>query len=167
MEGWYTLPMRPLILIIGLLLILFAFGSFYISGVIERNSNAALIISGIDTRKLEEHILSYYRTNITLDENSLREPSSYEIDMKYTRVNTDDKRDIIAVVRSDETCGSGGCIMTIFLQNEVKEFEPIDFRYAVGSIAVEDTITRGMHDLMVNGSRDTKLIWNDHSYVLE
>ena len=159
--------MRPLMLVFGLLLILYALGSYYLGSILEHGSGAALAITGIDKGELEERILSYYRSEINKDENALRKPGSYELEMQYTMVNTDTRRDIIAVVRSDETCGSGGCVMTIFIQNELKAFEPIDFRYAVVSIDVEDTITRGMHDLMINGSKDTRLIWNDISYVLE
>jgi hypothetical protein len=138
-------------------------GSFGIVGNFQ-NGNMALLMDGITESELHEKILSHYKATV-LD--GVSEFYADKIDTTVTDLNEDGEKDVIAIVESGTTCGSGGCIASIFIKNELGELTAIPFTYAVKNIEVLDTITKGMHDLRINHDETSKMIWDGTTYVLE
>lgn len=76
------------------------------------------------------------------------------------RLNGD--KDVIATVESRTTCGSTGCIASIFLTDDSGELTPIPFSYALTEIEILDSVTQGMHDLRINGMYRIKWFGTEH-----
>lgn len=149
---------------------LLVFGIYYMTtgglGIISdfKNGNTALLIRGLTESELNDKILNHYKTVVLENESNFIADS---VNTTVTDLNDDGKKDVIAVVESGMTCGSGGCIASIFLENESGELTAIPFSYAVKHIEVLGTLTRGMHDLRVNNDMSHKMIWDGTTYVLE
>ncbi len=149
---------------------LLIFGVYYAfiggRGIIEnfQGGNAALAIRGMTATELNDRIIDHYKevvlggvSNFTAD----------AIDTTVTDLNDDGKKDVIAIVESGLTCGSGGCMASIFVENELGELTAIPFTYAVKRIEVLQSLTRGMHDLRVNEDENHRMVWDGKTYVLE
>jgi hypothetical protein len=159
--------MRFLLLFAVFMVLMYSFGSSFVERSITDGSIAALLITGINKVELEQTIVDHYRSNILKDSSALNNRDDYELQLTYTNINQDDTRDVVARLESDATCGGGGCITTIFLQNDMRQFEPISFEYAAHSIDILDSITLGMHDLRINDDPRSRMTWNGRQYVLE
>lgn len=154
------------LLVIGFLL----YGAYFattsendlISGL--KNGSVALLIRGITSSELNERILDHYKKNVLKDDSVF---TADAINTTMTDLNNDGKKDVIAIVESALTCGTGGCIASIFLENDLGELSAIPFAYAVRDIEVLESMTQGMHDLRVNKDSTSKLVWNGSTYVLE
>jgi hypothetical protein len=120
-------------------------------------------MSGISQNDLNETIRTHYNATITEGE-GLSEDTPLNI--QFAHINTDKLIDIIAVPEHESTCGSGGCVASIFVQNENKEFENIPFGYAVKEISVSVNITNGMRDLIINEGSENRMIWDSARYLL-
>lgn len=85
-----------------------------------------------------------------------------------TRVdfNGDGEDDTLLQFTSDEKCGTAGCIHEICVSKNASLQEHIPFGYAAKSIAVDDTMTNGMKDLIVNKDLNLKLSWDGSTYTL-
>jgi hypothetical protein len=148
---------------------LLIFGIYYIikggTGIIGDlgNSGAALVLQGITNEELHRTILEHYKTAVV----KTTELYADDIDTTIVDLNDDGKKDVIATVESDMTCGGGGCIASIFIVNDIGELALIPFSYAVKDIEVLDSITRGMHDLRINHDETSKMVWDGVTYVLE
>jgi hypothetical protein len=129
-----------------------------------QNGNVALLIQGITENELNKIILDYYRTEIT---NGATELSAQMIQTTLGDLNDDGKEDVIATLESGTTCGSGGCIASIFITDEFGELKAVPFSYAIKEIEILESVTKGMHDLRVNGDEANRMIWNDTTYELE
>lgn len=149
---------------------LLVLGIYYIvkggTGIIGnlQNSNVALLVTGVTESELHEKILSHYKTVVLGSTNEL---TGSTIDTTVTDLNEDGKKDVIAIVESAQTCGSGGCIASIFMENGLGELSAIPFTFAVKNIEVLSTITKGMHDLRINNDATSKMVWDGTTYVLE
>ncbi len=145
------------------------FGIYYVikgsTGIIGdiQDGNAAMALQGISESELHEKILTHYKDTVV----KTTELYADVIDTTVTDLNDDGKEDVIAIVESGVTCGSGGCIASIFIENEAGELTPIPFSYAVKDIEVLDSVTRGMHDLRINHDETSRMIWDGTTYVLE
>jgi hypothetical protein len=148
---------------------LIVFGIYYVTkgslGIIgdlspEGTANA---LKGVRGSALQELILTHYK-NVVLKTTELTVDA---IETTVTDLNDDGRDDVIAVVESGMTCGTGGCIASIFIENDEGELTPISFAYAVKSIEVLGSITKGMHDLRINGDMNSKMIWDGTTYVHE
>lgn len=147
-------------------MLLFFLGQSFLLSFFGSGSNLALLVSGIDKHSAEETVLAYYRSTILENKDVLQDPTTYAVHLTFTDINVDGQDDIVATIDSKDTCGSGGCITTIFLQNESRQFEALNFMYATKTIKVLDGITRGMHDIELNGDKSNRLSWDGNSYSL-
>jgi hypothetical protein len=149
---------------------LMVFGIYYMLkgsfGIVDdiQGGKLALLMSGITESELHEKIISHYKATV-LD--GVTELYANAIETTVTDLNEDGKKDVIAIVESGATCGSGGCIASIFIENDLGELTAIPFAYAVKSIQVLDTMTLGMHDIRINDDEASKMIWDGTTYVLE
>ncbi len=149
---------------------LLVFGAYYMLkgsfGIVDdfQNGNMALLMSGITRSELHEKILTHYKSTVL---GGVSELTADAIDTTVTDLNEDGKKDVIAIVESGTTCGSGGCIASIFIENEFGELTAIPFTYAVKNIEVLSTITKGMHDLRINHDETSKMTWDGTTYILE
>jgi len=159
--------MRTLLFIAILLVLIYSFGGGYVERAINDGSFAALLTLGVNKVELEHTIIEHYRSTILKDSESLRSTNDYTLELTYTNINQDNSRDVIARLESLATCGGGGCITTIYVQNDMREFEPISFEYAAHSIEVLGSLTQGMHDLRINGDPQSRMAWDGRKYVLE
>jgi hypothetical protein len=140
----------------------FTGGRGMLSGL--ENGNAALVIRGLTPAELESRIIEHYE-NVVLS--GARELSFSTIDTTVIDLNDDGKKDVIAIMQSDSTCGTGGCIASIFIEDEFGELTAIPFAYAVKSVEVLQSLTRGMHDLRINEDERRKMVWDGTTYVPE
>ncbi len=149
---------------------LFVFGFYYITqgsiGIFNdfKNGNAALALGGVSEEELFTTLREHYGATLQKTLEALNESN---VDTIVSDLNDDGKSDIIASVDSSDTCGTGGCITSIFLQNELGELTAIPFAYAVKHIEVLSSVTRGMHDLRINDDETSRMIWDGVTYVAE
>jgi hypothetical protein len=152
--------------VIGLII----FGIYYMgvggAGIFKdiQNGNAAQVIRGFTQDELNTRILNHYKEAVL---GGVSEFTPDAIDTTITDLNDDGKKDVIAVTESPLTCGGGGCIASIFLENEFGELVALPFSYAVKNIEVLASLTNGMHDLEVNSEQSQRMVWNGSTYVLE
>lgn len=145
-------------------------GALYFSasglGVLSdlKNGNAALLMSGITASELNTRILQHYKETVL---NGVNEFTADSIDTTITDLNDDGDKDVIAIVESGMTCGTGGCIASIFIKNDLGELTAIPFAYAVKRIEVLESLTRGMHDLRVNNDETYRMVWDGTTYAPE
>ena len=145
--------------------IVYAFGSTLVRDVLRNDSRAALILAGIHEQDVEATIRAYYTSAIIQD--AAHDTTQGTLTLDYTDLNEDGRIDVIAILDSEATCGSGGCIATIHLQDDAREFKPLEFRYAVKKIEALESITDGMHDIRINDDSENRMVWNGAQYTLE
>lgn len=130
-------------------------------------SGLALVATGMRESELKEFIREYYRTEILENPTALTDGKD-EISIRYLDVDTNGSKDLVVTVDSKPTCGSGGCITTIFLTNDMREPTPVrTFKYATRELEVLESITMGMHDLELNGSKKNRMTWDGTQYIPE
>jgi len=156
--------MRRLLITIILVGVVYVLGTLVVKQIQIYTHDASLIMSGANSRELQSIILDYFNTAILHNGQTLDPDTVITTRIEY--INTDSRKDIIATIDSPATCGSGGCIATIFLQNDSGAFLPINFAYAVKQIEVENSITNQMHDLIINGNKETPMKWDGEQYTL-
>lgn len=125
---------------------------------------AASVIDGLSSEELREQVLAYYKSDIVKGTVDFYVKNLETI---ISDINDDGKKDVIAIVDSDATCGSGGCIASIFLEDESGTLHAIPFSVAVKHIEVLTSSTNGMHDLRINHDETTRMIWDGQTYILE
>lgn len=113
--------------------------------------------------ELEEEIVAYYRNILSLDEKTIG-VGEYEIRSTYVDINNDKKKDLLVILDSRFSCGTGGCIATLFMQNSDKKFEPIPFSYTATTIEPLESFTNQMRDLEIDHDKNKILIWNGSHY---
>ncbi len=155
--------MKQIFVIITLIVIIYFVGSAVITKVGIFTNNASLVISGFSKKEIQQSIVNYYNSEIL---GSKKISNDAEFDIRVTDIRADTKPDIVTIAKDDLLCGSGGCVVAIFIQNENREFTPIKFGYAVKEIEVMGNITNGMHDLKINKDSKSILIWNGDEYTL-
>ncbi len=149
---------------------LIVFGIYYMSvggvGIFKnfQTGNAAEVIRGFTQDELNARILTHYKEVVL---GGVTEFTPDAINTTITDLNDDGNKDVIAVTESPLTCGGGGCIASIFLEDEYGELVALPFAYAVKRIEVLGSLTKGMHDLQVNGDANQRMVWNGSAYVLE
>jgi len=158
--------MKRVFLIIAFLLCIYFISTSLVDWLAGTNANVALVVSGVNQNSLKETIREYFRTSILNNDTVLRDGNDV-IDIKYFDLNQDGLRDVVATVHAPETCGSGGCMASIFLQNSSKEFVPTSFMYVVKDIEILNTVTNGMRDLRFNGTKEYRMAWDGEGYQLE
>lgn len=156
--------MKRLILALGLLAVTWFIGTFVVTELKAYINNASLIMSGISSNTIQTIVREHINADILGDGVTLNDTAQIHIQTAY--INDDSNKDIIATTESAETCGTGGCITTIYLQNEINEFVPISFAYAVKEILVENSMTNHMHDLRINNNNENIMVWNGDAYTL-
>lgn len=94
--------------------------------------------------------------------------SEEENKFKLTQViiNSDFKDDAILQYTKEPQCGNAGCVYELCISNADGTYTHTPFGYAGHSIAVKNTITEGMHDLMLNNDKNASMVWDGSTYVL-
>lgn len=152
------------IVIVGILIaIIYMAGNAVKTEIKEYISNASLIMSGVDKEKLRQIIIAHYNDTILKNKTPISENTEIAIETAY--INTDSLLDVIAKIDTAQTCGSGGCIRTLYIQNQENNFYPLSFSYAVKEIKFENSITNGMHDMTINGNEKNQLRWDGSAYT--
>jgi hypothetical protein len=121
-------------------------------------------MSGINPVKITSLIKEHVNSEILNNEQQLSDETVINIQSAY--INEDGLRDVVATIQSDDTCGSGGCLTTIYVQDEILGFKPINFAFAVKEIKVKPSITNHMHDISINGNTEDFMSWDGNQYVL-
>ena len=157
--------MKRIIIALILVGIIYVLVQIVFSDIKTFSNGASALMSGVHKNEVETIIRKYYNTHVLTDGKMLS--SDAKILLTPTYLNTDHTTDIVARVESNDTCGGGGCITTLFLHNDdTGEFEPIEFTYAVKEIAVLESVTNGMHDIKINNDAQMTLIWDGNRYSM-
>lgn len=156
--------MKRLILILGLIGAIYFLGTIVFGEVKNYIGNATLILSGLNHENVRATIITHYNEHILSGSDTLDADTEVSIETAY--INNDSRKDIIASIKSPHTCGTGGCVTTIFLQTDTQEIEPIQFKFAIKELHVKDSITNHMHDLEINGDGSSFMSWNGEQYVI-
>ena len=91
-------------------------------------------------------------------------PEDTKFVLTPVHLNNDHELDVIARIESTATCGSGGCVTTLFVRTEDGLLEAIPFSYAIKQIEVLESVTQGMHDIRLNESIGSTMIWDGTQY---
>ena len=152
------------IIIAGILIaIIYMAGNLVKTEITQYINNASLLMSNIDTEELQKTIIAHYNDTILKGKTPI--PENTEIAIETTYINTDSLLDVIARIDNTQTCGSGGCIRTLYIQNQENNFYPISFSYAVKEIKFENSVTNGMHDITINGNKNNQMHWDGSTYT--
>jgi hypothetical protein len=81
-------------------------------------------------------------------------------------LNDDQSQDALVKYKSEEACGSAGCVFELCVSSKTGTYEHIPFGFAAQEIQVSETKTHGMKDLILNADRSLKMSWDGQSYVL-
>jgi hypothetical protein len=158
------LTTRWLALTLGLILLIYLLSINIYHQVRDDGMAAALIMSGIDPSTVHKEILDHYKSVLPEKDWDNLQEKDINLQTTFTDINNDSLKDLLVVFKSPLTCGSGGCLSTIFLQNDKKEFEPLNAMYAVKSIKPLGIYTMDMQDLEVNDNSLNRLVWNGTTY---
>lgn len=145
----------------ALIAIIYVVGTLLVDTISDFTNNASLIVSGINRTEIKNKIREYVNDG-TIDTSIILEDA--DIQIKRTHINSDTDEDIIATIETKQTCGTGGCMTVILLNDGTNHFTLIPFKYTVKSIDAESNITNGMHDLGINDNHDTRMIWDGEQY---
>lgn len=92
--------------------------------------------------------------------------SKAHFSISKAHINIDDIEDAVLLYTDDAHCGSGGC-QAEFCISEADTFVHVPFGFAAHSIEIQETITNQMHDVLIKGNSNSKMIWDGSSYILE
>jgi len=146
------------LLTIALLLALIYVTSFVLRDEIYRTINGAVVfLSG--SNEIKEFAINHYNALHATEPIALDTP----VTIHYEYIDSDKIKDILAIYSSEQTCGEGGCMTSIFLASGEK-YEAIPFELGVNTYEILPEITNNMHDMRVN---KVKLVWNGTSYVIQ
>lgn len=146
------------VLLLGALYVLFTMNHKEIVRFIQ---DASLIQSGGNEDTIKATIVSHYNENVLLEHITDMSSATYT----FANIDTDSRKDIIAHIDTPAACGTGGCITTLFIQNDDRGFTPINFEFALKDIEVLSGVTYGMHDLKINDT--TVMKWDGEKYQLD
>lgn len=154
--------MRRMLLTLILIGVVYVLGQMVVSGITTYTQGASLILSGISSDAIHDVVRTYYNEHISI--NDTRLPEDVKFVLTPVHLNNDRNLDVIARIESPTTCGGGGCITTLFVRTEDNLLEAIPFSYAVKDIEVLESVTQGMHDIRLNKSIDSTMIWDGNQY---
>lgn len=146
------------VILLGALYVLFTMNHKEIVRFIQ---HASLIQSGGNEDAIKATIVSHYNENVLIEQ--IADTSS--VTYTFANIDTDSRKDIIAHIDTPTACGTGGCITTLFIQNDDRGFTPINFEFALKDIEVLSGVTYGMHDLKINDT--TVMKWDGEKYQLD
>lgn len=154
--------MKRLLIALVLIGVLYILGQMVVSGIKTYTQGASLVLSGLSAKDIQSTVREYYNKKVLSDGKILSDDTDIQITPAY--VNNDRELDIIARIESTDTCGGGGCLTTLFIQNE-GTLEPVSFTYAVKEIQVLESITNQMHDIRINNDKDKVFVWSGEQYL--
>ncbi len=153
--------MKRLIIAIILMLVIYVLGTQVADQIKIYIQHASLMLAGVDSERTRDAVRTHFNAVV----GGTPIPEDAHISIKPVAINLDDTTDIIATIESPRTCGSGGCLTAIFLQNANKEFRPTSFAYTLKDIEVQSGVTSGMHDLMINEDPQNLMRWDGAQYT--
>jgi len=117
--------------------------------------NLATVITGVP-KIVDECIASLSESN---------EGSTTDYEIIKTRLNSGSEKDYVLKGKTDDLCGSAGCIHQLCInQNNTGQIVP--FAYAAETLIVKNTITSGMHDIQLQGKSTSNLQWDGARYII-
>ena len=155
--------MKKVIIIIVLFGALYVLSQMIFSDVKNFAQNATVIVSGMNKNEIDAVVRTYYNQHILESNKTL--PEDARIVVTPAHITSDDTLDIVVRVESEYTCGSGGCITTLFSMDS-GSLVALPFEYAVKDIIIMESVTNHMHDIRANGNSDTILMWDGNRYSL-
>lgn len=121
---------------------------------ISKLAQYASVITSFENRELSECIATF----------STEAATTFSIQRED--INSDNIPD--AVIRhTDETsCGNAGCVHELCISDR-SAFTHVPFSYAAHDLSVKETLTNGMHDIVLNNDDEQLyMTWDGISYVL-
>ncbi|MCF7815689.1 MAG: hypothetical protein K9M10_01335 [Candidatus Pacebacteria bacterium] len=156
--------MKRLLLTTILIGVIYILGTLVFTEIRTFVDDASLTMSGVNLTSARTAILKNYNESILPENELLSDDAAFKINPVY--INTDKRIDLVASVNSEATCGTGGCIVTLYIQNDEREYIPLNFAYTVKELSVKNSITNEMHDLEINNDDSMILKWNGEEYSL-
>lgn len=153
--------MKRVLIIIVLIGVIYVLGQMIFSDIRKYTQNATVIVSGMHKDEIDAEVRTYYNQHILESNKTL--PEDARIIVTPAHITGDDTLDIVVRVESPYTCGSGGCITTLFTMDS-GSLVALPFEYAVKEITIMESVTNHMHDIKVNGDSDTILTWDGNRY---
>jgi hypothetical protein len=153
--------MKRVLITIILIGIIYVLGQMIFSGMNTFMSDASIIMSGISQNEIETVVREHYNVHILDEDVALSEDANIIATPAY--IDNDKTLDIVVRVESEATCGTGGCITTLF-KRAGKSLIALPFEYAVKEIAVMESVTNHMHDIKINNN--TVLTWDGNRYSM-
>lgn len=95
---------------------------------------------------------------------SEEKPSAFSI--TPVAVNQDGIDDALIQYKEGSQCGNAGCMFEMCVSKNPQTFVHVPFGFAAHSIVMKETITDGMHDLMLNGQSSLTMKWDGNAYAL-
>lgn len=157
--------MKRIIIVIILIGVIYILGQITFDQVQIYLNKASLILSSINVQKIEAAVISKYSESDFTNGAELTH-SELKVEIINEYINEDDIKDLVVVIKSPSTCGSGGCLTTIYLLNEQNELKPINFEFVVKSIKVQPSMTNNMHDILINDDVENIMTWDGFRYTL-
>jgi Na+-translocating ferredoxin:NAD+ oxidoreductase RnfG subunit len=154
--------MKRLLLTLILIGIIYVLGQMVVSGIKTYTQGASLVLSGMTKDAIHDVVRAHYNEHILT--NGTTVPDDAVFVLTPIHLNTDRDLDIIARVESPATCGGGGCITTLFVRTEDGLLESVSFAYAVKELEVLESVTNEMHDIRLNGSMESTMVWDGKQY---
>jgi|GEM_PF-2132942 len=132
-------------------LLLLATSATYFSG-----SNANTATAWLWQNDASDHCIALLTQND-------RQAGEYTV--QKARINTDDTTDYILKGRSDNLCGSAGCIYELCIYTDTG-MEILPFGYAAEAIELKGTATQSMYDIQLIGKSSASFQWTGDKYTL-
>jgi len=152
--------MKKLFIILILGVVIYILTTMLMQQISGFRNNALVFLSNSEESEVRHMVYKHVNETRMRGEQQLDDDARIEI--MHANVNNDSREDVIALIKSDQTCGTGGCMVIIMLQNDTNNFSPISFEYVVKEIDVENSLTNEMHDLRINS--ENLLKWDGKKY---
>lgn len=156
--------MKRIIVALVLILVIYVLGTLVSKQISTFINQASLNMRGMNVTELNKQIRAHVNEHIL--ENNITLDTDAQFELQTTYINTDNGKDVIARIVAPQTCGTGGCITVILLKTESGDFKALPFAYSVKELAVQNSITNGMHDVMINNDSENLMKWDGEQYTL-
>lgn len=87
--------------------------------------------------------------------------------IQSVKINIDSTDDGLISYTEGQHCGTAGCSFELCISHADGTYHHVPFGYVAQSARILDTITQGMHDIMLNDDQSLTMVWNGDAYILE
>lgn len=81
-------------------------------------------------------------------------------------INSDSNLDAFVKFKTKPECGTAGCVVEICISEGNNQFTYVPFGFAAQTVHTMNTLTNGMHDLLLNNDPHLTMSFNGEAYVL-